>query len=968
MSNTGEGSDNTVNKSNDNDKEMVEQQQPRETVNQVLSQIINDISTAASTDVLNTAAADSNNEEDDDDEDLTLLKDVKVSSQLSQVDVVDTNKMIGDDKERRVSIQANTTVDDPTFTVDDTVTPRIQEPVQHKAIERDTISDLEEDVDIGAFGLLSKQNKRKKRKKNKPTPLLSVFDTTSKEPLPTHVSKVPTTESSSHLEEDHLLFYSEDDNALHSARLKYGLQVELSNLNEEKEEDFQQIDAYASAKFQLRSDSLNRQINKVRVEMLAKQTRQRNQLEERRKRKAENDRRKMKEGHEMLLSRQREEMERRREQNNGPQWKSIEVQLKNRHEFQRKQFEESKIETINRTQQEHNASFRILENHHQKRQIEGETYIQNLVNTAKLLQDKMITKLSKLHQDRYAQREREIRAKFSELDSMDGDAPCTNKGKLQNMAVSSNPHDAVVRQETRQAEVEKEVVQLALEIHNEGIIAISRSNENEPLTCFIPWGHKARSILYSVTLMGEIPRLENLKLSGTALVKCLITDSRVSEDTAACERADAFVRSQDVGIEELERRYNDTQRAISTLQGECSLLIEKEDKLKVAHHEAVLELQKSDEGINKIKARVLDENGTLSSNIDSDNKRRMITAVKMNEELKKKEKSLRQPLELLARKRVELHQMMSNAMALDTAIKNKRADHTSTDDKETIEKTIQRVHATIFDCAEKRRAQVMKNKKRSRWIKSAKELSISEENLIGIHQIHAKKIITTTLRPSVDSLLEELKDISGKTRPNKSSSDCFDIVNNNDDSLSPELRAEQLLYLALHPASQDNTKPAAEKVEPGWQLMLDNPCNDYSSNPDSILPTDDEGATLQQLSSSAASTDRNVASFIKPHHMRILGEEAPQAASALGESNPFGVKKTTQDAIDPFMTDKKMRGYNFVIGPFIQEEEPKRSYLESTGNEEPCRTAPIDQEPCLPVVALDQEPCLPVPLDQQAST
>ena len=202
------------------------------------------------------------------------------------------------------------------------------------------------------------------------------------------------------------------------------------------------------------------------------------------------------------------------------------------------------------------------------------------------------------------------------------------------------------------------------------------------------------------------------------------------------------------------------------------------------------------------------------------------------------------------------------------------------------------------------------------------------------------------MRPSVDTFLEDLKDISGKTRPNKDSSDCFDIVNNNDDSLSPDLRAEQLLYLALHPASQDNTKPTAEKVEPGWQLMLDNPCNDYSSNPDSILPTDNEGAILHQLSSSAASTDRNVASFIKPHHMRILGEEAPQAASALGESNPFGVKKNTQDTIDPFMTGEKMS--NFVIGPFIQEEEPKsdkfkytkeggsKSYLEDTGKEEPC--------------------------------
>ena len=468
MSNTGEGSDKTSNKSN----MMVEQQQqqePRETVNQVLSQIINDISTSASTtntntqnsevigssegadvcetDILNMAAADDN--EDDDDEDLTLLKDVKVSSELSKVD--------------------------PTFTVNDTVKPRIQEPVQDKAIKRDTTSDDVVDDDTGAFGLLSKQKKRKKRKKNKPTTSLSIFDTTSKEPLPKHVSKVSSVvdrivESSSHLEEDHLLLYSEDDNALHSARLKCGLQVELSNLKEEKEEDFQQIDAYASAKFQQRSDSLNRQINKVRVEMLAKQTRQRNQLEDRHKRKAENDRRKMKEGHELLVNRQQEESERRREQNNGPQWKSNKAQLKNRHDFQIKQFEESKIEMINRTQQEHNASFRILENHHQKRQIEGETYIQNLVNTAKLLQDKMIAKLSKLHQDRYAQREGEIRAKFSELDSMDEDAPCTNKGELQNMVVSSNPHDAVIRQEKRKAEVEKEVVQLAVEINNEGLL------------------------------------------------------------------------------------------------------------------------------------------------------------------------------------------------------------------------------------------------------------------------------------------------------------------------------------------------------------------------------------------------------------------------------------------------------------------------------------------------------------------
>ena len=55
MNNTGKGSDNSVNKFNDDDKEMVEQQQPRDTVNQVLSQIINDISASASTDVLNTA-------------------------------------------------------------------------------------------------------------------------------------------------------------------------------------------------------------------------------------------------------------------------------------------------------------------------------------------------------------------------------------------------------------------------------------------------------------------------------------------------------------------------------------------------------------------------------------------------------------------------------------------------------------------------------------------------------------------------------------------------------------------------------------------------------------------------------------------------------------------------------------------------------------------------------------------------
>ena len=177
------------------------------------------------------------------------------------------------------------------------------------------------------------------------------------------------------------------------------------------------------------------------------------------------------------------------------------------------------------------------------------------------------------------------------------------------------------------------------------------------------------------------------------------------------------------------------------------------------------------------------------------------------------------------------------------------------------------------------------------------------------------------LRPNVQTLVNDVKQrVSNNPRHRRK--DCFDIVYDNDESISPDLRAEQLLYLAIHPQSDEVPLPQAPNenipnerwCEPGWKLMLDAD-NDNNNSSNSILSIGTEGKLAQDNLSSCCSS-RHAASLINRRHLRMLSEcpfSQVCQASAPAESLPMGREDKMVD--DPMSaTEEEMRlGYSFVV-------------------------------------------------------
>lgn len=183
--------------------------------------------------------------------------------------------------------------------------------------------------------------------------------------------------------------------------------------------------------------------------------------------------------------------------------------------------------------------------------------------------------------------------------------------------------------------------------------------------------------------------------------------------------------------------------------------------------------------------------------------------------------------------------------------------------------------------------------------------SMPEEMRMTFHQKMLRRRITTMLRPSIQTMLAEIKKAhASKNSP--MSKDCFDIVCGNDERLSPDLRTEQLLLLALHPPSPkdplppvpDHSSPNQRWAEPGWQLIIDNPDFDFGkkSSSFSILPIRTEGHLCQKFLSICCSSGRQAAALIKPRHLRMLTDPLSftSQASAPAETNPSAKKKASR--------------------------------------------------------------------------
>lgn len=196
----------------------------------------------------------------------------------------------------------------------------------------------------------------------------------------------------------------------------------------------------------------------------------------------------------------------------------------------------------------------------------------------------------------------------------------------------------------------------------------------------------------------------------------------------------------------------------------------------------------------------------------------------------------------------------------------------------------------------------------------------------SFHQKMLRRRITTMLRPSYSSMLADIKLLARALKnSSQTTEDCFDVCANNE-SICPELRAEQLLLLALHPQSPKVPLPPipdrsqSSWAEPGWQLMIEDSNSDESKMFSSILPTSKLPTDLtQKFLSSCCSSGRQAASLIKPRHLRMLTVPLSFTcqASAPAEKNPSSQKKPSKDKVDTdplSVTDKQMLlGYKFVV-------------------------------------------------------
>lgn len=300
-----------------------------------------------------------------------------------------------------------------------------------------------------------------------------------------------------------------------------------------------------------------------------------------------------------------------------------------------------------RSEQELNAQNSILEAHHKKRQAEAEAYMKDMAEKCHKQQENLKARLARLHEERFERRRSDLHAECTL--SLGSDAQYEARGGS-NQAVSGSPgspesepsprgqrtgkgahegsvsHDAVVRQKQRKGLMNSATIQLAVEIHNEGIIALTRSNQqdgddskfspndksNGRSSVFLPWGQEARSFLYSI-IVGEIPSGYFLNQIGGVgrgaltggLCKCMITDTRTSDDTAFVDRTETFskvkVAKNKAQVEEISLRYKNALNAMSTLQSECTLLAEREEKIAAAHKDAALQFERAKQTLDKFK-------------------------------------------------------------------------------------------------------------------------------------------------------------------------------------------------------------------------------------------------------------------------------------------------------------------------------------------------------------------------------
>merc|ERR1719253_1250394 len=259
-----------------------------------------------------------------------------------------------------------------------------------------------------AFEVLGKRKRQRKKKSKAQTLRISIpSHTPQARVLPKDIT--PASGRDCLPEEDgdpeqQLAFYEsthEEEDGDYVEFLKQRLKVELARLHQDKNEDMKKINAYILAKWEERSDTLQKHLHKVRLDMATKQTKQRAQLAEKHKKQHEADQHRIEQSDKWLVQKQQRELQ---QQMNAPasgmiDWNTLATHMQSRHTLQRQQFEEKKAELRKRSDRELKAQDAILEAHHKKRQVEAEACIKDFTDKICHTHQKMKAMLMTMHKE-----------------------------------------------------------------------------------------------------------------------------------------------------------------------------------------------------------------------------------------------------------------------------------------------------------------------------------------------------------------------------------------------------------------------------------------------------------------------------------------------------------------------------------------------------------------------------------------
>lgn len=198
----------------------------------------------------------------------------------------------------------------------------------------------------------------------------------------------------------------------------------------------------------------------------------------------------------------------------------------------------------------------------------------------------------------------------------------TGCAQLNTRKNKSAAESSIFRQKLRKTILTKASpsVQLAVDIHNEGIVVIYRGGSNttdksgeRTKTEFMPWSSTSRNYLYDI-ICGVIPRatslleigcVKNSGLQGGQL-KCLVTDLRVSDETAIKQRSIAFKQIRELNS---KGNLNSLKEKTAALEETMIRHTEMEAACKKSTKKAAQEGEREAQ-----KLKVIRNLGTMSKN------------------------------------------------------------------------------------------------------------------------------------------------------------------------------------------------------------------------------------------------------------------------------------------------------------------------------------------------------------------